>query len=75
MQIIFYISNFELLKNISLYVNSNETTLLKLKKKFKKIDEYSCKNPIRLGDEGRVVQIDETKINFHMKSHRGKYFR
>jgi len=33
--------------------------------------KYFEKNPIRLGGPGVVVQVDETKLNFNVKSHRG----
>ena len=48
----------------------------KFRKKFKKetywqMSENFVNNPIRLGGPGVVVQVDETKINFNVKSHRG----
>jgi len=36
------------------------------------MSDYFDNNPIRLGGPGIVVQVDETKINFNVKSHRGK---
>lgn len=41
------------------------------KKIILKMCEYFEQHPIRLGGPGVVVQVDETKINFNAKSHRG----
>lgn len=37
------------------------------------ISKYYGKNPVRLGGGlGTIVQIYETKLNFNVKSHRGR---
>jgi len=36
-----------------------------------KIFDHFNKVPIRLGGPGVIVQVDETKINFNAKAHRG----
>ena len=47
--------------------------LLELKKIiFLKIKQYFVDNPIKLGGPNIIVQIDETKLNFNVKNHRGR---
>ena len=37
-----------------------------------KISEYFKKNSVKLGGPLSIVQVDETKLNFNVKSHRGR---
>ncbi|KAM0677885.1 hypothetical protein BDAP_001564 [Binucleata daphniae] len=37
-----------------------------------KINQYWEEHPIRLGRSGNKVQIDETKLCFYVKAHRGR---
>ncbi|KAG0440025.1 hypothetical protein DMUE_2041, partial [Dictyocoela muelleri] len=39
---------------------------------FQKINTYWLNNPIRLGGYRRNVRVDETKLNFNVRSHRGR---
>ncbi|KCZ82191.1 hypothetical protein H312_00214 [Anncaliia algerae PRA339] len=36
-----------------------------------KFKEFFDLNPIKLGGPGSIVHVDETKLNFNVKSHRG----
>ncbi|KCZ81262.1 hypothetical protein H312_01340 [Anncaliia algerae PRA339] len=40
-----------------------------------KIKIYNLQHPLRLGGFGKIVQIDETMLNFKCKSHRGRSSR
>ena len=37
-----------------------------------KINDYYLRNPVKLGGPHCIVQIDETKLNHNVKSHRGR---
>jgi transposase-like protein len=37
------------------------------------IDDYFAVNPIRLGGPDIIVQINETKLNYNVKNHRGRH--
>jgi len=37
-----------------------------------KISDYYIENPVRLGGPRVIVQVDETKLNHNVKSHRGR---
>lgn len=71
--IIFYLSENELISKIESYTSINKKSIIKIKKKiFKYINRYWIENPIKLGGLDTIVQIDETKLNFNIKSHRGR---
>lgn len=54
-------------------VTVSAPTLLKLRRLIiSNIEHFYSNEPIRLGGLGAVVQIDETMVNFKVKSHRGR---
>lgn len=54
-------------------ISVTEPTLLKVRRIIqKKIIKYFEENPIVLGGPNIVCMVDETKINFNVKSHRGR---
>ncbi|KAG0440366.1 hypothetical protein DMUE_1802 [Dictyocoela muelleri] len=73
MKIIFYLSRMELITKINEYTGVKARNISKLLDKIIiKIQQYQREQPIRLGGHGLVVQIDETKLNFNVRSHRGR---
>lgn len=68
-----YWSNFMKQVDILKYVNMDRKIAIKIRKELiGNIKRYFVKNPIRLGGPGAIVQVDETKLNFNVKSHRGR---
>lgn len=59
--------------DIANYVGVSRETIGKIKKNLtKEIEVYFKANPIRLGGPNICVQVDETKLNHNVKSHRGR---
>jgi hypothetical protein len=59
--------------DIAEFVGISRRTIGKIKQKLiAKVIDFFDVNPIRLGGAVKTVQIDETKLNHNVKSHRGR---
>lgn len=73
LKIVFYLLKKTKQSNIISFLGVDQKTILRIKKKLiALIKDYFLENPIRLGGANKVVQIDEAKLNFNVKSHRGR---
>lgn len=59
--------------NVVEFVGVGRKTIGRIKQKIiENVTEYFSANPIRLGGVAKIVQVDETKLNHNIKSHRGR---
>lgn len=73
LKIIYYLIKKVKQQSISEFVGVDRKTIGNIKKKIVLlIKKYFEDNPIRLGGIGKTVQVDETKLNYNVKSHRGR---
>lgn len=73
LKIIYYLLKKIKQSNIISFVGVGQKTILKIKTKILiLIQKWFDENPIRLGGFNKVVQVDETKLNYNAKSHRGR---
>ncbi|KAG0437194.1 hypothetical protein DMUE_3828 [Dictyocoela muelleri] len=71
--ILYYISKNELINKIVSFTKINRKSIGIIFNKIEdKKTQYWGKNEIKLGRLGVIVQVDETKLNFNAKSHRGR---
>lgn len=73
LQILYYLAQNCLLTEIVKFTGCKYDTVAGIKSAVQeKINLYWNNNPIKLGGLGINVQVDETKLNFNVKSHRGR---
>ena len=73
LKILLYWSKNKSQKDISDFVSVSKNTLSKFRKfLLLKIKSHFINNPIKLGGPGVNVQVDETMLNYKVKSHRGR---
>ncbi|KAG0425453.1 hypothetical protein DMUE_6031 [Dictyocoela muelleri] len=73
LKVIYYIANNEILSKIMIYTNKSENSINDIKKRiYECIGLYWQENPMKLGGQNIIVQVDETKLNFNVRSHRGR---
>jgi hypothetical protein len=76
LQVIYYVSkdipNFEIRE----VMDVKKDTLYKIRALIHdKISSFFVLNPIRLGGPGAMIQIDEKKMNYNVRNHRGLSIR
>ncbi|KAG0438845.1 hypothetical protein DMUE_2844 [Dictyocoela muelleri] len=72
-QILYFLSKLELTSKIFEYTGIDKRAVSKIKADlFQKINTYWLNNHIRICVYRRNVQVDETKLNFNVLSHRGR---
>ncbi|KAG0440214.1 hypothetical protein DMUE_1903 [Dictyocoela muelleri] len=73
LRIIYYLCCGTVIADITKFTLIKKKCIIGIKKKINEIiNNYWILNPIRLGGYNNIVQIDELKLNFNVKSHRGR---
>lgn len=70
---IFYLGHGTTSVDICRFTSLNKKNLINIKTKLiEKIKQYYIQNPVRLGGPGVIINVDETKLNHNVRSHRGR---